>query len=47
MGSPPKELMDKFKKYAQNIDFNFPYVEEGSGIAPLIQHATPEALDLI
>jgi renal tumor antigen len=47
MGSPPKELLEKFQKYATHMEFNFPYVAEGTGIAKLIPHVSPEATDLI
>lgn len=36
MGSPPKELLDKFKKYASHMEFDFPHVAEGTGIPKLI-----------
>lgn len=32
MGSPPKDLLDKFQKYATHMEFNFPNVNEGTGI---------------
>ena len=32
VGSPPKELLDKFQKYATHMEFNFPTVTEGKGI---------------
>lgn len=47
MGSPSKELLDKFQKYATHMEFNFPTVEQGTGIAKLIPNASPEATDLI
>ncbi len=47
MGSPPKELLEKFQKYATHMEFNFPHVAEGTGIAKLIPHVSPEATDLI
>jgi renal tumor antigen len=47
MGSPPKDLLDKFQKYATHMEFNFPHVAEGTGITKLIPHVSPEAQDLI
>jgi len=47
MGSPPKELLDKFKKYATHMEFNFPTIAEGTGLPKLIPHASPEVVDLI
>jgi hypothetical protein len=29
------------------MEFNFPYVAEGTGIPKLIPHVSPEAIDLI
>ena len=46
LGSPPKDLLDNFKKYATHMEFNFPGVT-GSGIPKLIPHASPEVTDLI
>ena len=47
MGSPPKELMDKFQKYATHMEFDFPTVAEGTGIPKLIPHVSQDAQDLI
>lgn len=47
MGSPPKELLEKFQKYATHMEFNFPHVAEGSGIEKLMPNATKESIDLI
>lgn len=47
LGSPPKDLLEKFQKYATHMEFNFPYVETGSGLDKLILHVSPEASDLI
>jgi renal tumor antigen len=47
VGSPPKELLEKFKKYATHMEFNFPHVPEGTGIPKLIPHVSPEVVDLI
>lgn len=46
LGVPQRELLDKFKKHSTHIDFNFP-PKEGTGIAKLIPHVSPECLDLI
>jgi renal tumor antigen len=47
MGSPPKELLDKFKKYATHMEFNFPLVPDGSGIETLLPNASKDAVDLV
>ena len=47
LGSPPKELMDKFQKYASHMEFDFPHIAEGSGIQKLMTHTSPEAMDLV
>jgi renal tumor antigen len=47
MGSPSKELLEKFQKYATHMEFNFPYVAEGTGIPKLMAHVSPDAVDLI
>jgi len=59
LGTPPQSLLDKFKKfdfhltiiisffrYGASMDYDFPY-KEGTGIAKLIPHVSPECLDLI
>ena len=47
MGTPPTEVLDKFKRYSSgHIDFNFPQ-QEGTGIARMIPHASKECIDLI
>jgi renal tumor antigen len=39
LGTPPKDLLDKFQRHASHMDFNFP-PKEGSGIARLIPHVS-------
>ena len=46
LGTPSKEILERFQKYASNIEFNFP-AKVGTGIIPLIPHATPECQELI
>ena len=47
LGTPPEKTMQKFKsKGAAHLDFNYPSVK-GTGIAKLIPHAQPEAVDLM
>merc|ERR1719506_3173434 len=46
LGTPPKELLDKFQRHASHMDFNFPS-KEGSGIARLIPHVSHDCQDLI
>lgn len=47
MGSPSKELLDKFQKYATHMEFDFPHVAEGTGIQKQMTHVSPEAYDLV
>uniref|UniRef100_A0A7R9V655 Protein kinase domain-containing protein n=1 Tax=Chlamydomonas euryale TaxID=1486919 RepID=A0A7R9V655_9CHLO len=44
MGTPSPELLSQIK--CRDMDLNFPY-REGTGIAALVPHISPEALDLI
>eukprot|EP01017_Pseudomicrothorax_dubius_P005404 TRINITY_DN11358_c0_g1_i1.p1 TRINITY_DN11358_c0_g1~~TRINITY_DN11358_c0_g1_i1.p1 ORF type:complete len:346 (-),score=49.48 TRINITY_DN11358_c0_g1_i1:596-1633(-) len=46
LGTPSKELLDKYKKFSKHMDFNFP-AKEGKGIAKYIPHVSAEAIDLI
>lgn len=46
IGTPPPEVLAKFKKYAAHIDFNFPETE-GTGIAKLLPHVSSEGVDMI
>lgn len=46
LGTPPREILDRFQKYASHMDFNFPDIV-GTGISQLIPHATPECQELI
>ena len=46
LGTPDETLLAKFQKYATHMEFNFPPIE-GTGIAKLIPHASPEVQDLI
>jgi serine/threonine protein kinase len=46
LGTPPRELLEKFKKFSKHMDFNFP-AKEGTGIANLSKHMSPECIDLI
>eukprot|EP01050_Picozoa_sp_SAG11_P014771 SAG11_NODE_1853_length_4166_cov_1.872142_1_plen_371_part_00 len=46
LGTPSQELLEKFKRHSASIDFNFPKAE-GRGIAKLIPHASPEAVELM
>eukprot|EP01017_Pseudomicrothorax_dubius_P040013 TRINITY_DN6212_c0_g1_i2.p1 TRINITY_DN6212_c0_g1~~TRINITY_DN6212_c0_g1_i2.p1 ORF type:complete len:389 (-),score=81.23 TRINITY_DN6212_c0_g1_i2:59-1225(-) len=46
LGTPSKDLLDKYKKFSKHMDFNFPQ-KEGKGIAKYIPHASQEAIDLI
>jgi len=47
LGTPPKEILQKFWRYrSSHIDFNFPE-QKGLGIPSMIPHASPEAINLI
>ena len=46
LGTPPKAVLDRFQRYASQIDFNFPQ-KEGTGIHSLIPHASAECIDAI
>ena len=46
LGSPPKDLLDNFQKFATHMEFDFPTVE-GTGLVNLIPQASPEVQDLI
>lgn len=46
MGTPDEAVLDKFKKVATHMEFDFPK-KEGTGIAKLIPHVSAEAQDLI
>ena len=37
LGTPAKELLNRFQQFASHMDFNFPE-KEGTGIAKLITH---------
>eukprot|EP00762_Andalucia_godoyi_P008242 ANDGO_02980.mRNA.1 putative serine/threonine-protein kinase DDB_G0268078 len=45
-GTPPPDLLEKFKRLSSHIDFNFP-AKEGTGIDKLLSHASPLCVDLI
>lgn len=46
MGTPPRELLEDFRKKASHMEFDFENCE-GSGIEKLIPNAHPQAVDLI
>jgi renal tumor antigen len=46
LGTPPKELLERFQKNSKHIDFNFPHVT-GTGIAQLYPHVSPECQEFI
>jgi len=46
LGTPHREILDRFQKYASHMDFNFPNAV-GTGINQLIPHVTPECQELI
>ena len=46
LGTPPEDILEKFKKFASHIDFNFAQVD-GTGIVQLIPHASQECVNVI
>jgi len=47
LGTPPAETLAKLKKHSNShIDFNFPH-KEGSPMAKLIPHCSPDCIDVI
>lgn len=46
LGTPAREILDRFQKYASHMDFNFP-TTVGTGITQLIPHASSECQELI
>ena len=46
LGTPSKEILERFQRCATNIDFNFPHAV-GTGVAPLVPHIPAECLDMI
>ena len=46
LGTPAIELLDKFKKFASHMNFNFP-LKDGTGIDRLIPHVSSDCLDII
>lgn len=46
LGTPQKEILDRFQKYASHMDFNFPE-SVGTGIKQLIPHVSADCQELI
>jgi renal tumor antigen len=46
MGSPPADLLAKLRNRSAHMSFDFPH-QEGSGLAKLLGHVSPECQDLI
>jgi renal tumor antigen len=46
LGTPPAEVLDRLKKYGSHMDFDFPK-KQGTGLAKLLPHVSPETLDLM
>mgnify|MGYP001988115979 CR=1 FL=1 len=47
IGTPPPDTLAKLKKHSNShIDFNFPH-KEGSSLAKLIPHISPDCVELI
>jgi len=46
LGTPDVEILNRFKKHASHMDFNFP-PKEGTGFDKLLPHVTAECRELI
>jgi len=46
LGTPSQHVLDRFKKHASHLDFNFPQ-KAGSGLEKLLSHVSPDCLDLL
>mmetsp|Transcript_16035 Transcript_16035/g.17940 ORF Transcript_16035/g.17940 Transcript_16035/m.17940 type:complete len:417 (+) Transcript_16035:36-1286(+) len=46
LGTPQQDLLERFKKHATHMDFNFPQ-KTGTGISKLIPHVSADCQDLI
>lgn len=46
LGTPPKQVLDKFKIHASHMDFNFP-IKVGTGIRDLMHHVSDECVEFI
>jgi renal tumor antigen len=46
LGTPSQKVLDRFKRHASHMDFNFPE-KVGSGLEKLLPHVTPDCLDLL
>mmetsp|Transcript_16761 Transcript_16761/g.39505 ORF Transcript_16761/g.39505 Transcript_16761/m.39505 type:complete len:329 (+) Transcript_16761:637-1623(+) len=46
LGTPGQAILDRFKRHATHIDFNFAH-KEGTGVTKLIPHASQECIELI
>jgi len=46
IGTPPQQLLDKFKSHASHMEFNFPQ-KTGTGIDKLLPHVSLDCLDLL
>jgi len=46
MGTPPQHVLDRFKKHASHLDFNFPQ-KAGTGIEKLLPHVSADCIDLL
>jgi len=46
LGTPPKEILEQFKRYSKHMDFNFPK-RDPTSISQLIPHVSREGHDCI
>lgn len=46
LGTPPKNILDRFRQCTKTINLNFTH-KQGTGIEHLIPHASPECIDVI
>jgi len=46
LGTPPQEILNRFKSHASHMEFNFPQ-KSGTGLEKLLPHASADCIDLL
>lgn len=46
LGTPKSDILERFRKHATHMEFNFP-PQQGTGIDKLLPNASKDCLDLI
>jgi len=46
LGTPPQDVLDRFKSHASHMEFNFPQ-KNGTGLEKLLPHASADCIDLL